>query len=197
MNIAATVNFTDTANYQAIYSSQVYGTFFVVYGKFMIREEEGLYLLEGANLRVVNYKGLINVGITKAKLQIQLDMATGENIGGRLIIEIQGVPQNDPATTDVDVEINGVNNVIPFPKATSYLWVDRRMKRLHDRTGMSQDAENLLKNIFDEEFYYREGVVNSANLTDVDHAPNEWDSVFVFETAPGTVMCPRAKNKVI
>ena len=51
-----------------LYASQLYGTLFAIYGQFVgVKHEDGFAIKE-LSMKLLNYKGVINIGFTKDKL---------------------------------------------------------------------------------------------------------------------------------
>ena len=61
MQISTNIHLCEEANerYQLIYSSQNYGTFYSVYGKFEVKNNT----LISIDFRLINFKGVLNLGI--------------------------------------------------------------------------------------------------------------------------------------
>ena len=141
--------------YQFVYSSELYGTAFGIYARFKGTETPRSYQITAVSLRLVNYRGVINIGF--AKNDVIYKSNAGKNL---LICYVQGtapaVEKEYTFSTPVEVEKGK-----PFP-----LTFDRRLVPL---PGFEKDfgAANLNGKLdqdapqgpyFDSEFYYRDGV---------------------------------------
>ncbi len=143
MELIGNVNLANNDDYQSIYASQLYGTFFAVYAKFKVEDkdpDDEIYKLTGLRLKILNYKGIVNLGIVQAHLLPVKDKNNPAKADGwRLILELQALG----GSTDSVVQCQSNE----FKKGASYFGVDRRLKELPNMGGF----------VFDNEFNYREG----------------------------------------
>ena len=192
-NLSSIVSFTPgNEDYQAIYSSQLYGTFFIIYAQLTTSEDDDNYYLHAAKLHLVNYKGPFDMGITRAICEPALDGDANQR-GVKFRIEVQAMHQSSEA----ELEVHGCpGEDTPISKVGSYLLVDRRLKRMHE----DQQGTNLptvMKNgIFDEEFFYRDGPADIIKPRKKDPAPKEWGDTVIFTVSRVSGRCPRAQNEV-
>ena len=194
MELISSINLSNENDYQSIYASQLYGTFFAVYGKFTLQKstDPKYYLLDTIDLLVINYKGIFNIGISDHKFVY--DQTNQEAI---LKLEVRAIYGDKTA----EVKCKGAQ----FKKdGNSFLYVDRRVQFMHSGREAFKDG------IFDEEFYYREGVELDASATaansngipvyavdDVDLDPRPTGFAPKATTAaPGSPKCPKSKNKI-
>ncbi len=183
------INLKDKVNYQVVYSSQVYGTFFSIYSKFdaELNETTNEFLINKIDFKLINYKGILNMGITNVKgpnhYQDELDQAGITNL--KLFnIEVRALkPQEYPFTE------GGFTM-----KSDDTMFIQRTLRRLDDTDRPINDD-----GIFDEEFYFREGI---RELNDYDDSlprphtemPNLSSIDFGFKS--GT-LCPTSKIVVM
>lgn len=130
--------------YQAIYTSQSYGTFYVVYAEFTTEDDNDNYYVKNIKLKLVNYKGLINLGIADATFKPILD-ADGHSRGALINLTVKAF-ENDSFT------VSNCDSNHPFPKKDAQLLVNRNLAAMHS------NKSPLEKGVFDEEFYYRDGI---------------------------------------
>lgn len=130
--------------YQAIYTSQSYGTFYVVYAEFTTKEDNDNYYVQNINLKLVNYKGLINLGIADATFKPVLDK-DGFSKGALINLSIKAFEKDSITISNCDAKH-------PFSKKDAQLLVNRNLVAMH--AGKSP----LENGLFDEEFYYRDGI---------------------------------------
>lgn len=130
--------------FQAIYTSQSYGTFYVIYAEFTTEEYNDNYFIKNINLKLVNYKGLINLGIANATFKPITD-DDGNSKGALVSITIKAFEQETFMVPNCD-------DSHPFPKKESYLKVNRKLVPMHP------DKSPLENGVFDDEFYYRDGI---------------------------------------
>lgn len=146
-------------HFQFVYASQIYGTFFGIYAKFDIRKDGTRAMLKKIRFRIINYKGVINIGITGIK-------TTYKN------------PNNNPRRViEFTIKLQGLRNpLLDFiynPKDnTEFLESGHKLKvgRLLE-SFVGKDRNDLFNSrgngAFDEEFYFRDG------LFPIDHKTSD------------------------
>lgn len=188
------INLENDKDYQALYSSQLYGTFFMVYGKFKAKksqENSNAYHIQSLKLRILNYKGPVDLKIQDAQL---LDLKTENYV------------EKDGALLKIKVGIMGGGyeyDVTNFPELNltkdpkNYLYVKREVK------AMSKQEMNET-GIFDNEYYYREGFTITEYEDDIKIEQKIHDRVINPSTLPddeksliGGKRCPNSKNFII
>lgn len=164
--------------FQAIYASQLYGTFFMVFAKFTaIDKGEGVYSISKIKFKLVNYKGLINIGINKVQgIEKKTDLQNDEYCLIRL--ELQGLNAND----EKELELSGFEM-----KKGDCLVIDRTTKKMHNGAPINHS-------VFDEEFFYRHGVEPNNNYKPRTPSPDADREIDV--KGPDSI-CPRAMNYVV
>ncbi|WP_430967327.1 hypothetical protein [Spongiimicrobium sp. 2-473A-2-J] len=188
MDLINCVDLSNESDYQNIYSSQLYGTFFMVYAKFSTETCDGGYKIKSITLRLLNYKGPINLGITRAKL---VRMIHPDATSVLLKIEVQALqPSNVDVTVDVarDMEcsIGGVLQVV---------------------RGLKSLGSDFVGEVFENEFKYREGFEKSSN-GDIEpvsecrepEPENNYDMIedgVQFDDIKGGYLCPESTNRVV
>ena len=186
------IDLENERDFQAIYSSQLYGTFFMIYAKFKSKSSTK-YELENIELKLLNFKGLLNLGLTRARF-VQIKDADEKVTGGKIIIEVQALHTNTYLKSVDNVNGNSFS-------VNDFINVDRRVKMM--------DPNNEKSNVFDEEFLYREGFrrnpsapgdlttvqTESFNKTPFPHGDYSQDEVTVV--AFTGFLCPRSQNKII
>ena len=204
MALIGNINFKDHDNEQSIYATQIDGTFFMVYARIKKEyiddtnvEQLNQYKVDKIDIRIQNYKGQYNFGLTKFEFQKEND-GDGNPSGGRLKIEVQALGGSIGwETVDVDQE---------FTIGESFLDVDRRVRPMHFTMGIQYNnvvSEDEFRNfmagidferngIFDSVYYYREGRDKPELKRPL---PDHWD-------APNKAIvsghsCPGAKNKTV
>jgi len=185
--------FSDNTNFQPIYVSQLYGTFFGVFARIDAdTSHKDHVLLKEMELHLINYKGIIDLGITRAKFHPNYltDNTTGvkEDYGGFIQIEVKAMHDSTPK----ELEVCNINKSHKFPIGEPCLNIERRVAKMHKNSA-------LANGVFDSEFYYREGEINidtnyqgSTRVT----APDIWDNN--LGNSSGLVgHCPRSVLTVI
>ena len=189
MNLISNLNFSEKKDAQSIYSSQLYGTFFSVFALVDANKDNGNeYNLESIHLKIMNYKGVVNLGITKAVFEPNKDIENRK--GGVLKIQVQALHTMDvdlfPVENCQGQKLNIGGNIQTL----------RYVKPMHvtdsSRGDSYSNPEQLKNSVFDEEFYYREGKLYDDNMAKKkSHVPTEWEGSFIFHEAGGWI-CPFA-----
>lgn len=191
-SLSASVNFNDNENFQAVYSSQLYGTFFMIYARFETDydEDDKAYQLKKAELFLANYKGTINLGIVQA--EFFLDKKSKE---AGFKIEVQALYESKPK----DLIVNNIDEKFKFYRGNSNLHIVRKTKRMHQVGKLSANKAPAIKNgIFDDEFFYREGpIMGDYTALKRTIRPEEWSSKTAFDVGGGGYLCPKAKNQIL
>ena len=137
----------DSDKHQLLYSSQLYGTFFAVSGKFILCEKkENLVSIE---LHLINYKGLYNIGLLD---ETKVDF---KPISGGTLFELklhlkalEGVHGHHKHLT-----IDNLN--VPL-ESISGIDVTRK---LHSFVESGPVSDHLNAAYFDAEYYERDGLI--------------------------------------
>ena len=133
----------DFSTHQIIYASQLYGTFFAVAAKLNKHKTKGQ--LTTMDLTLVNYKGLLNIGLLK-ETEFKYDATTKSATLTLHLSAFKGVHGNGKA-----LQIGCENT--PLGPLVS-MQVTRDLKTFMKHTDMTK---HLLDDCFDEEFYERDG----------------------------------------
>ncbi|NVJ46013.1 MAG: hypothetical protein HWE07_02765 [Cytophagia bacterium] len=179
MKFIGNINLTNKDDYQAIYASQLYGTFFMVFAKFTCEysSEKKAYIMQKIDFRLVNYKGLINIGIKSVQgIEKRVDLKNNQYNLVRL--ELQGLKTD---SKDKSLPCSGFEL-----KQGDCLVIDRTTVKMHNGTALNQ-------NVFDEEFYYRHGIEPNDNYRERSPGPDADGDINI--KGPDSI-CPRAMNFV-
>ena len=154
LSISGTVSFKKDCQdrWQTVYTSSLYGTMFSIFGKFTYNEVDGKLLIK---LKLINYKGIINLGIHSANFQeprkkVEVYESPVDKKIIRVIslkIDLKGIHENKT----YDLEIDPTLSEDDF-KNDIYLEIDRELLPLEN-----DNCQELVDDIFDTEFYYRDG----------------------------------------
>ena len=154
LNLTLTISLKeeDDSRMQLVYASQVYQTFFCVFGAFEIDRTNPMNLkLQGVHLQLINYKGLLNLGIVGVSNPIR----TGNGV--EIIFKIKAsVPSGIMKYYQFDEAIvikNGKH--IDFHRILEPMDVD-------PVRGVSGS------NVYDTEFYERDGLYNRKRTVRLD-----------------------------
>lgn len=186
MNLFGSIHLSDgrrrkSTNYQSVYSSQLYGTFFSIFGKFQTKSDNENYYLYRATFKLINYKGIINMGITRID-EPYLRVTNSGTTHYDIQLEVKALHDNDKVTLNF-------NTPLIIPKKNSFMNIDRKLIQMHHPKKSA-----LENNIFDEEFYYREGVKSNLEVSDTQRKPRHqlWDNAFAGIQGDSK-KCPRSK----
>lgn len=171
------IDLSKNDEFQEIYSSQLYGNFFGIFSSFKAgSSNDDCFELNNMELKIINYKGVVNMGISDAELY-KLE----EN---RYVLKLEVQALNNQYTCNLNCD-----NIV-IPKGSKIL-IDRRLKRMHP------DCLALRNGLFDNEFFYREG---GDVYPERKPKPLEWseklsDEImnnFISDEAfQGDIQCPR------
>ncbi|WP_299837164.1 hypothetical protein [uncultured Tenacibaculum sp.] len=139
----------DNERYQAILASQNYGTFYVIYAKinFKKREINGekVDVLDNIDLKLFNYKGLINLGFLDHEgrgVKITFDKEKGKL---KLRVKIKGLQADDRT-----VKVYGDDEEPIKYQDIKQIYVDRKLLRL-------TESDREYRGVYDTEYFYRSG----------------------------------------
>lgn len=171
--------------YQAVFASQSYGTFFTIYACFSTEEDKENYYIKKIDLKLINYKGMINLGIANATFK-PVFSANNKSIGADITLDIKAFEKEN-------FTLAGVESSHPFPKSESFLNISRKL------LPISQNG-TLNNGVFDEEFYFRDGVVlggdrntriNSRKRTITPNIEED------FKNQAFSPRCSRSENRIL
>lgn len=158
-SLLVNLNKNDTTNHQLVYASQLYGTFFAVGAKLSVEGNN----LTGIELALNNYKGLYNVGLmTTTRNTWHIEDRTGVIV---LHLKADNGQNTDQLTRKLKMHLP---SDISFT-SLDYLFVTRE---LHPMSNKSL-VEHLDENIFDSEFYTRNGSFIAPIERLDNHLPND------------------------
>ncbi len=131
-------------HFQFVFASQVYGTFFGIYSKFEVEKQASGVLVKKIVFRLINYKGIINLGITNIELK-------KERRGSKKYvfnIKLKGLM---PLFQDFPFVPPG--NVPLLLDSSDEFIVKRELE------SFSYDEEDVITDgVFDDEFYFKDGL---------------------------------------
>ncbi len=145
--------------YHGIYASQLYGTLFAIYGKFLLDDAKVPNVVRGIHLKLLNYKGVLNLGFPKKSTEV--DLIASKNV---IDFDVQAAVQN------YEMEVK-FSKLLEVPKSEFVrLTFNRNLLALKDFEPDFNNQSNLgeLKKprkspipvapYFDTEFQYRDGI---------------------------------------
>ena len=185
LDLSGSFIINDFSRMQSLYSSQNYGTFYEVYALCNFEND----LLKSIDLKLVNYKGPINIGFLNklggnCKLKFDLKSKTL-----CLILVVKGLGNYDSTTITV-------NENVPIDEIDEFNTYRLLMP-------LNVNSDGLENNVFDEEYYYRSGIstIDSREKRDgLLKADLDIDSIDCFELTPkgdGGGKCYSSKKRCI
>ena len=200
MNLITTVDFSEGKNAQSIYTSQLYGTFFSIHALIdtSTTATDNYYLINSMKLFIVNYKGVLNLGIKQAEFKAEKNNKWAWKL--KIEVEIQGFTEIDKQNFIVKTakgkkilkpKIHQVGNDRPIIKRRSQIFVQRYA--LPVGKPFSKDGK-----IFDDENYFRQGVIRNITRAErkKEHRPTEWSNLKPAQGGSGFV-CPLSELHVL
>lgn len=146
-------------DFQLIYASQLYGTFFAVGAKLVIKNEH----LIGFELCLINYKGLYNLGMASlTKVSFSKDLATAE-----LTLHLSAFSGTHGHGNSLKINFD--------PVALASLKKMTVSRKIHSFNNHNNITSHLQDHCFDSEFYERDGAaIRPRNILDdaLDQDPN-------------------------
>lgn len=155
MDFSTTIVLSPEENdrYQAVYASQHYGTFYGIYGKFKIEKLNGEILLHRIDLKLINYKGVLNMSMSK---ELEVDENAKELIRNLHVVLLKVKVQ--AKLDDSNDESHYIfEKPLPIHKGTFFSVVSDLIP-LCGTKGNEMEPE--VCGVFDNEFYYRDGLSN-------------------------------------
>ncbi len=200
------IDLNDCKNFQFLYGSQLYGTLFGIYGKFNTTSVDNAYHIKHIEFKTVNYKGILDINISDIKRPVSMDYQPPQDPNANedaplppiqkvlvFLLEVQALKDRDLDIQFMNfIDENGGDANGITVNQNNFLHIDRRLKKMHE------NGEALKNNIFDTEFYYREGMLQDGEAyTTVDHAPDTLSSspASLFMSHSGGI-CPRGTVKI-
>lgn len=144
--LSGTFNLSDNSRFQGVYASQCYETFFTVYAKFNFDKNN---LLESIVLKLINYKGPINLGFLHLENNHENPNNGINTIFGDKILKMDLMIRGATGITETIHKFDTSITKISKDNISVFL-IDRILDRLNGSNPFKQ-------NIFDSEFHYRSG----------------------------------------
>ncbi len=172
-------------NFQFIYASQLYNTFFIVCARFLLDSNEEI--LQSIEIKLLNYKGLLNLGLlqsTKDNLKRDTKIIGGLN----LTLDIQAMSGVHGHHNSIIID----NLNYPVDSLTDFMVT----RKIHQFAPTTNIANHLNDMVFDEEFFQRDGTVIHQKDNHLDDIPVKENGKIVVLTH-GKCKDTRAKFIVI
>lgn len=155
MDFSTTVVLSPEENdrYQAVYASQHYGTFYGIYGKFTVEKQKDIIFLHRIDLKLINYKGVLNMSMSK---ELEVDENAKE-----LIRNIRVVLLKVKVQAKLDNSNDESHYIFEKPLEVhkgTFFSVVSELVPLCGTKGSEMEPE--VCGVFDNEFYYRDGLSN-------------------------------------
>ena len=141
----SSIIFKSGLGYQEVYSSQNYGTFYSVYISFDCKpgENENEIILYNVKFEIINYKGVVNLGIKDVKFEINQKKQPQfkvmvEALHGKRVFEYG-------------------EETIDLGKVEPILAIERLLLKMSNFDENQSPNDNSVQ-AFDNEYYYRDGI---------------------------------------
>lgn len=186
--------------WQMVYASQLYGTFFAVYAKIVANKDEKC--MNSIDLKLINYKGPINLGIHEATYNVKrkkisiIDHMNGNSLTINVLsvtLWIRALTEQDGCEKPITIE-QSIN------EDETYLEINRKLLPL------SENGNCVVDGVFDSEFYYRDGLskpipkkldeISGLSSWKKYNSLDKEDEGNVELLGPGGI-CPRGYAKII
>lgn len=159
----------ENTRYQAIYASQRYGTFYGLYGKFNIEKRGEKTLLHGVDLKLINYKGILDISIETGPDSIALDeeaMELNRNIPVILLkVKVRAKIQEPNFESSFRLM-----NPIEIKRGTFFSVITD----IIPLGGQKDIKDPYIDGVFDNEFFYRDGMLHvERKVTDIELDPGD------------------------
>ena len=175
-NFICTFNLKDQNDKQFVYSSQLYGTHFCVYAKVVLDSTETK--INGLKFYLINYKGILNLGLIKDKMENQQVVFSDGEINFRL--HLRALESTHGETLFCTLPLNE----IPVNEL-NFMEIDRK---LHPLSSTNGENHPFTGQVFDSEFFDRDGVFVQPRINPEDNS--------VEARAPG-LRCRTARLKLV
>lgn len=207
------VDLTNQTDFQFLYGSQLYGTLFGVYGRFTANKEtdedsKTVYYIEKIEFKTINYKGILDINIVDidrvyylpredkdykmviASLEKEEEEETDTVAVFRIEVQAHHTSDKNLLTKHYLNENGGSTNGLRI-KQNQLIHFDRRLKPIHEPKKALHD------NIFDTEFYFREGLSDEhGNYKERTPKPLEMkDMGASIQISHSSGICPRSTLK--
>ena len=144
-------------DFQLVFASQVYGTFFGIYARFDFTRQSERFKLNKITFRIINYKGQINIGIDAVKPP-EYNKNDPKNLNFIFYLKGYMPPLQDYECDFTRDEI--------YLEDGSQITFKRSMRNFTERPD---DTFNM--GVFDDEFYFRDGLFPiKAPVSDLEDA---------------------------
>lgn len=157
MNFSTTISLSseDNSRYQAIYASQQYGTFYGLFGKFDIEKRGKRTLLHGIDLKLINYKGILNMSIETGPDSVALDEEARETVRDIPVILLKVEVRAKIQDPNYDSSLR-LLKPIEVKKGTFFSVISEVLPI----SGHKDTKVPFVDGVFDNEFFFRDGLPN-------------------------------------
>lgn len=166
MDFSTTVLLSPEENnrFQAIYASQRYGTFYGLYGRFNIEKRGRKTFLHGVDLKLINYKGILNISIETDPDSVALDEKAKEMNRGINVILLKVKVRAKIQDPNYESSLR-LMNPIEIKRGTFFSVITDVIP-----VGGHKDIKApFIGGVFDNEFFFRDGLSHvEREITDID-----------------------------
>jgi hypothetical protein len=147
--------------FQFVYASQLYGTLFAVYGRFDSVISENRCTLKRLALRLINYKGVLNIGFTNHE---PLFVESSE--GGDVYFGVKGTSKKRETKVNFETPIvleHGTRFRLTFHRILYPMVGNPPEYTIDTKYGEPGKLDVDADEVFDSEFFDRSGVDRFSN----------------------------------
>ncbi|MFY0686008.1 MAG: hypothetical protein JXQ90_02525 [Cyclobacteriaceae bacterium] len=147
----------DDDRFQFVYGSQLYGTFFSIYAKFIGVPVDDHFLINKILVQGINYKGALNIDIENAYVKEKSDEFDNTSSQNALIIgiDVRATINAQPVTEEIIVDNLGSGISVP---TDHILLIERKLKRMYQGNSSDLRDRAFVGGHFDSEFFVRDGL---------------------------------------
>lgn len=188
---------------QSLYASQLYGTFFGIFGKFIVKPWKDNYkLIEKIHLMLINFKGHINLEVRpdfviagfEQKVRNEPDIKglgitlpvqhtlNSKPIQGPVILDFKEVTHQQDPNNIVVTDSHG-NKLGVKVLEGEYLRLERKLMGMNPSASTSDEGSSP-DGVFDSEFYRRDGIFYEPVQ------PLDMDTAMKYDLGDGSFASP-------
>jgi hypothetical protein len=160
MNFSTNILLSPEENdrYQAVYASQQYGTFYGIYGRFQIEKKQGETFLHRIDLKLINYKGMLNMSMDT---ELKIDPNAKELLRNLDVILLKVKVR--AKLQDANYESShSFRDPIRIHKGTYFSVISELIPLCGTKDPKKMTHE--VGGVFDNEFYYKDGMSYTPRL---------------------------------
>ena len=156
----SSIKLMSNTGYQLLLTSSLYGTNFAIFGKFSILEEGNTSTIQKLDLKIYNYKGILDLGFS-TRHNTQITSKTNDEGESFVYVKLflRAVVSGDEQINETQFEPLTAYRLSVIPEETIEISAPYYLKTERELIPISGniDANPITNGVFDSEFYYRDG----------------------------------------